>query len=96
MWIKNQKGTRYFNMGIIADFGVEIHSGVAIITAETNAGRNFTLGSYSTEERCMEILGDIETELQNECYTTEVYDCKSGKEIPHIGMKTAVYLMPKK
>ena len=94
MWIKDQRGNRYINMDTIADFGTVVNSGIAIIEAETSVGRNFSLGTYVSETRCLEILSEIEMVLQNECYTTEVFDEKSKEMLPHVGMKLSVYIMP--
>lgn len=94
MWIKDQRGNRYINMDTIADFGTVVNSGIAIIEAETSVGKNFSLGTYASETRCLEILSEIEMVLQNECYTTEVFDEKSKEMLPYVGMKSSVYIMP--
>lgn len=94
MWIKDQRGNRYINMDTIADFGTVVNSGIAIIEAETSVGRNLSLGTYASETRCLEILSEIEMVLQNECYTTEAFDEKSKEMLPHVGIKSSVYIMP--
>lgn len=74
------------------DIEVNVHTEEQI--ARNNCQPGNKIGTYASETRCLEILSEIEMVLQNECYTTEVFDEKSKEMLPHVGMKSSVYIMP--
>lgn len=96
MYIKSQNGFTLCNMANIICLHIQRSSDESAIIAETITGNKITLGSYNSSKRCREILYVIEIELQNECYTTDVYDHAASASIPRIGMKNTVFTMPEK
>ncbi|MFR3809047.1 MAG: hypothetical protein ACLTX3_08865 [Lachnospiraceae bacterium] len=74
MFIKSQNGFTLCNMANIICLHIQRSSYESAIVAEAVTGNKIPLGSYTSSKRCREILYVIETKLQNECYTTDVFD----------------------
>lgn len=96
MFIKSQNGFTLCNMANIICLHIQRSSYESAIVAEAVTGNKIPLGSYTSSKRCREILYVIETKLQNECYTTDVFDHAASASVPRIGMKNTVFPMPEK
>lgn len=96
MFIKSQNGFTLCDMANIICLHIQRSSYESAIVAEAVTRNKIPLGSYPSSKRCKEILYVIETELQNECYTTDVFDHAASASVPRVGMKNTVFTMPEK
>lgn len=86
MWIRSQDGTILMDCD---SFAVEDHSGkYEVITLSGKSGISISLGTYSTKEKALKVLDEIQTCIMTEhqFYTEDVncigkYFTKEYKEI---------------